>query len=52
MENIFQFSPMQSFILLILNAWIFIIFPVLVIKKLNYLTALLKQQIYGEGQEE
>ena len=52
MENIFQLSPVQSFVILALNVWIFIVFPIIVIKKINYLTALLEHQVYGENQEE
>ena len=37
MENVFQLSPIQSFVILALNAWIFVIFPIIVIKKLNYM---------------
>jgi len=44
MENMFNLTPVQSFIVLALNAWIFVIFPVLVIKKLNYMTTLLESQ--------
>ena len=44
MENVFNLTPVQSFLILALNAWIFIIFPVLVLKKLNYMTTLLESQ--------
>ena len=52
MENILQLSPMQSLVILLLNAWILIVFPIVVIKKINYLIALLENQVYGEHPEE
>lgn len=45
MESIFHLTPFQSLIILVLNAWIFIIFPVIVIRKLNYLTAVMEAQM-------
>ena len=51
MENILNLTPGQSLIILALNAWIFVIFPVLVIRKLNYLTALLESQLVQDDQE-
>jgi len=51
MENIFHLTPAQSLFVLALNAWMFIIFPVLVIRKINYLTALLESQ-FEQGEQE
>jgi hypothetical protein len=51
MENILNLTPGLSFVILALNAWIFVIFPVLVIKKLNYLTALLESQFVQDDQD-
>ena len=50
MENVFNLTPLQSLLVLALNAWILIIFPILVLKKLNYMTGLLEAQF--EQQEE
>jgi len=51
MENILNLTPGQSLMILALNAWIFVVFPVLVLKKLNYLTALLESQFVQDDQE-
>ncbi|MCK5214965.1 MAG: hypothetical protein KAR05_06395 [Candidatus Omnitrophica bacterium] len=51
MENIVQLTPLQVFLALVFNVWMFVIFPVLVIKKLNYMTALLESQ-FEQGEEE
>ena len=51
MENIFHLTPIQSFLVLALNVWIFVIFPVIVIKKLNYLTAVIESQFDQDQQE-
>lgn len=48
MENVLNLTPLQSFFVLALNAWIFVVFPVLVLKKLNYMTALLESQFDDE----
>lgn len=45
MEQIFHLTPLQSLIVLALNAWLFIIFPVIVIRKLNYMTAIMEAQM-------
>ena len=52
METVFNLTPSQSFFFLALNAWIFIIFPVIVIKKLNYLTQILESHLYEEDQDD
>ena len=50
MENMIniQMTPLQSILVAALNIWIFIVFPIIVIKKLNYLTSLLEAQYYSE----
>ena len=52
MENIFNLTPIQSFLVVALNAWIFVIFPVWVIRKLNYMTSLLEAQFQGDDQNQ
>ena len=51
MENFFNLSPLQTFFVLALNAWIVIIFPVIVIRKINYLTELLESQLSDDNTE-
>ena len=52
MENIFNLSPAQSFLVVALNAWIFVIFPIWVIRKLNYMTNLLEAQFQQDDQNQ
>jgi len=52
MENILNLSPVQAFFVVLLNAWIFVIFPLIVIRKLNYLTELLESQCQGDAPDE
>ncbi len=52
METVINFTPTQTFFFLALNAWIFVIFPVIVIKKLNYMTDILESQYYQEDSED
>ena len=52
METVINFTPTQTFFFLALNAWIFVIFPVIVIKKLNYLTDILESQYYQQDSED
>ena len=52
MENILNLTPLQSLFVLALNVWIFAIFPMLVIRKLNYLTAMMEAQFTDEEQDE
>ncbi len=51
MENVLNLTPVELFIILASHAWIFIIFPVLVLKKLNYMTALLEAQFEPNDSE-
>jgi len=51
MGNIFNLTPLQSLFVLALNAWIFVIFPVIFIKKLNYMTDLMEGQYDSENQD-
>ena len=47
-----QLTPLQVFLALLFNVWMFVIFPVLVIKKLNYMTALLESQFEQEEEKQ
>jgi len=51
MENVFNLTPLQYFIVLVLHAWIFFIFPILVLKKLNYISTLLESQFEPSDSE-
>ena len=52
MENIFNLTPLQALFVMGLNAWLFVVFPVLIIKKVNYLTAMMEAHLFPEDQEE
>ncbi|MCR4337474.1 MAG: hypothetical protein NUV91_06685 [Candidatus Omnitrophica bacterium] len=51
MDNVLHLTTGQAFILVALYLWIFIIFPVIVIRKLNYMTSLLEAQFSDEDEE-
>lgn len=44
MENALNISQSQMFLLMVSQIWMFVIFPVIVIRKLNYLTAIMEAQ--------
>jgi len=52
MENVLALTPTQQFFILAIHAWMFIIFPLLVIRKLNRITNLLETQAYEEDSED
>ena len=52
MENILQMTPLQFSIALAINVWMFVIFPVIVIRKLNYMTQILESQYYSDETQE
>ena len=54
MENALNLnlSPAQAIVILGLQVWIFIIFPLIVIRKLNYLTRLVESQFEQEDPKE
>ncbi len=52
MENILSLTPMQQLIILAVNAWMFVVFPIVVLRKLKHITDLLEMQIDDEEEEE
>lgn len=52
MENVFNLTPLQSLLIIALNIWIFVIFPTIVIKKLNYMTDLLESHFYNSDESD
>ena len=52
MENFLQMTPLQLSIALAINIWMFVIFPVIVIRKLNYMTQILEAQYYSEENQD
>ena len=48
MENLLQMTLPQIAIALAINVWMYVIFPVIVIRKLNYMTQILEAQYYNE----
>ena len=50
MENILNLTPGQLILAMALQAWTLVIFPVIVIRKLNYLTALVESFYEEEGE--
>jgi len=52
MENVLNFSPVQTIFLLFIYAWTVVIFPVVVIRKLNYIAELLESQFQDEPPEQ
>lgn len=53
MENSISISvsPLQALLALAFQIWI-VVFPIILIRKLNYLTALISSQRYDEGEAE
>jgi hypothetical protein len=52
MENFLQMTPLQFAIALAINVWMFVIFPVIVIRKLNYMTQILEAQYYSQEDQD
>jgi hypothetical protein len=52
MENVLSLTPGQQFFIMAVYSWMFIGFPVLVLRKLNQITGLLEAQVYDEEEEE
>lgn len=44
-------SPLQMVFLVVLQVWFYIVFPILVLRKLNYLTQLMQNQ-FEENEED
>ena len=49
MDNILNLTPVQAILVLLLEAWVIVIFPLLVIRKLNYLTELIESQVENDS---
>ena len=52
MDSVLSLSPGQQFFVVAINAWMFVIFPILVLRKLNNITGLLESQVYEEDEED
>ena len=52
MDNVLGLSPVHQLLILAINTWMFVIFPVLVLRKLNHITTILEAQAYDEDEEE
>ncbi len=48
MENAFSFTSTQLLLVIAIQIWMVVVFPVLVLRKLNYLTALLEAHLTDE----
>ncbi len=46
-----QISPLQMFFMFVIQLWVVVIFPIVVIRKINYLTQLVESQFEGETEE-
>lgn len=46
-----QITPMQMFFMFAIQFWVVVIFPVMVFRKLNYLTELVESQFEDEAEE-
>ena len=51
MNSVIQLTPVQTVFILVIQIWIFVIFPVLVLRKLNYMTSLLEARYYEDQDE-
>ena len=45
-------TPLQFAIALAINIWMFVVFPIIVIRKLNYMTQILEAQYYSQEDQE
>ncbi len=50
MDNAITLSitPLQAILNIAFMVWIFVVFPIIVIRKLNYMTAILHDQFYSD----
>jgi hypothetical protein len=46
-----QITPVQMFFMFAIQLWVVVIFPVMVFRKLNYLTELVESQFEDEAEE-
>ena len=46
-----QISPVQMFFMFAIQLWVVVIFPVMVFRKLSYLTELVESQFEDEAEE-
>lgn len=47
-----QVTPLQMIVMFVIQIWVVVIFPVIVIRKLNYLSELVESQFEEEPTEE
>ena len=46
-----QVTPLQMFFMFVIQLWVVVIFPIMVIRKINYLTELVESQFEEEPDE-
>lgn len=46
-----QISPLQMVVMFVIQLWVVVVFPILVFRKLNYLTELVESQFEDEPQQ-
>lgn len=46
-----QITPVQMFVMFAIQLWVVVIFPVMVFRKLNYLTELVESQFEEETEQ-
>lgn len=46
-----QLTPLQMFVMFAIQLWIVVIFPVIVFRKINYLTELVESQFEEETEQ-
>lgn len=51
MDGVLSFTPEQIILTLAIYIWMFVIFPVLVLRKLNHITNLLEAQVYDDDED-
>jgi len=51
MEGVLSLTPGQIIFSVAVYIWMFVVFPVLVLRKLNYITNLLEAQVYDDDED-
>ena len=46
-----QISPVQMVVMFVIQLWLVVVFPIMVFRKLNYLTELVESQFEDEAEE-
>jgi len=52
MESVLTFTPAQQVLIVVIQLWLVVFFPLLILRKLNHICNLLEIQVYQDEEDD